>query len=195
MSRPETKASSYGAEHDGPVHEGGLSGNGRRFAIVAARFNDFIVEKLIDGAKEALRRTGVSADDVELFRCPGAMEIPGLARRVADSGDFDGVICLGAVIRGATPHFDVVVREAAAGVGALAAEGKLAVAFGVLACDNIEQAVERAGAKAGNRGADAAMVAVEMADLYARMDAQKKAEAAVPVSVVPPPATDLPRRK
>jgi len=194
MSRPETKASSYGAEHDGPVHEGGLSGNGRRFAIVAARFNDFIVEKLIDGAKEALRRTGVSADDVELFRCPGAMEIPGLARRVADSGDFDGIICLGAVIRGATPHFDVVVREAAAGVGALAAEGKLAVAFGVLACDNIEQAVERAGAKAGNRGADAAMVAVEMADLYARMAAEKAAEPTV--SVVPTPATtDLPRRK
>jgi len=194
MSRPETKASSYGAEHDGPVHEGGLSGNGRRFAIVAARFNDFIVEKLIDGAKEALRRTGVSADDVELFRCPGAMEIPGLARRVADGGDFDGVICLGAVIRGATPHFDVVVRESAAGVGALAAEGKLAVAFGVLACDNIEQAVERAGAKAGNRGADAAMVAVEMADLYARMAAEKAAEPTV--SVVPTPATtDLPRRK
>jgi len=194
MSRPETKASSYGAEHDGPVHEGGLSGNGRRFAIVAARFNDFIVEKLIDGAKEALRRTGVSSDDVELFRCPGAMEIPGLARRVADSGDFDGIICLGAVIRGATPHFDVVVREAAAGVGALAAEGKLAVAFGVLACDNIEQAVERAGAKAGNRGADAAMVAVEMADLYARMTAEKAAEPTV--SVVPTPATtDLPRRK
>jgi 6,7-dimethyl-8-ribityllumazine synthase len=194
MSRPETKASSYGAEHDGPVHEGGLSGNGRRFAIVAARFNDFIVEKLIDGAKEALRRTGVAADDVELFRCPGAMEIPGLARRVADGGDFDGIICLGAVIRGATPHFDVVVREAAAGVGALAAEGKLAVAFGVLACDNIEQAVERAGAKAGNRGADAAMVAVEMADLYARMAAEKAAEPTV--SVVPTPATtDLPRRK
>jgi 6,7-dimethyl-8-ribityllumazine synthase len=194
MSRPETKASSYGAEHDGPVHEGGLSGNGRRFAIVAARFNDFIVEKLIDGAKEALRRTGVAADDVELFRCPGAMEIPGLARRVAHSGDFDGIICLGAVIRGATPHFDVVVRESAAGVGALAAEGKLAVAFGVLACDNIEQAVERAGAKAGNRGADAAMVAVEMADLYARMAAEKAAEPTV--SVVPTPATtDLPRRK
>lgn len=194
MSRPETKASSYGTEHDGPVHEGGLSGNGRRFAIVAARFNDFIVNKLIDGAKEALRRTGVGADDVELFRCPGAMEIPGLARRVADSGDFDGIICLGAVIRGATPHFDVVVRESAAGVGALAAEGKLAVAFGVLACDNIEQAVERAGAKAGNRGADAAMVAVEMADLYARMAAEKAAEPTV--SVVPTPATtDLPRRK
>ena len=195
MSRPETKASSYGADHDGPVHEGSLSGAGRRFAIVAARFNDFIVEKLIDGAKEALRRTGVGQDDVELYRCPGAMEIPGLTRKVADTGKFDGIICLGAVIRGATPHFDLVVREAASGVGALTAEGKIAIAFGVLACENIEQAVERAGAKAGNRGADAAMVAVEMADLYARMAAEKAAEPTV--SVVPPPAntTDLPRRK
>ena len=194
MSRPETKASSYGSEHEGPLNEGGLSGKDRRFAIVAARFNDFIVEKLIDGARAALRRAAVEPEDIELYRCPGAMEIPGLARKVADTGKFDGIVCLGAVIRGATPHFDLVVREAAAGVGALAAEGKLAVAFGVLACDNIDQAVERAGAKAGNRGADAAMVAVEMADLYARMEAEKKAET-VPVSVVPPPATDLPRRK
>src|SRR5262249_12000135 len=117
MSRPETKASSYGTEHDGPVHEGGLSGNGRRVAIVAARFNDFIVEKLIDGARAALRRAGAAHDDIELYRCPGAMEIPGLARKVADTGKFDGLVCLGAVIRGATPHFDLVVREAAAGVG------------------------------------------------------------------------------
>src|SRR5204863_8391836 len=112
----------------------------------------------------------------------------------AETGDFDGIICLGAMIRGATPHFDMVVREAASGVGALTAECKIAVAFGVLACENVEQAVERAGAKAGNRGADAAMVAVEMADLYASIEARKKAEA-VPVSVVPAPATDLPRRK
>jgi 6,7-dimethyl-8-ribityllumazine synthase len=195
MSKPETKASSYGAEHEGPVHEGGLSAAGRRFAIVAARFNDFIVEKLIEGARSALRRAGAEPEDVELFRCPGAMEIPGLARKVADTGKFDGIVCLGAVIRGATPHFDLVIKESAAGVGALTREGKIAVAFGVLACDNIDQAVERAGAKAGNRGADAAMVAVEMADLYARIDAANKAEA-VPVSVVPTPATtDLPRRK
>ena len=194
MSKPETKASSYGSEHEGPLHEGGLSGKDRRFAVVAARFNDFIVEKLIDGARAALRRAGVEPEDIELYRCPGAMEIPGLARKVADSGKFDGIVCLGAVIRGATPHFELVVREAAAGVGTLAAEGKIAVAFGVLACDNIEQAVERAGAKAGNRGADAAMVAVEMADLYARMAAEKAAEPTV--SVVPTPATtDLPRRK
>lgn len=193
MSRPETKASSYGAEHEGPVHEGGLAANGRRFALVASRFNDAVVEKLIDGAREALRRTGAAADDVELYRCPGALEIPGLARRVADTGRFDGIICLGAVIRGATPHFDLVVREAARGVGTLASEGKIAVAFGVLACDTTEQAVERAGAKAGNRGYDAAMVAVEMADLYAHMRAEEAAAQAP--TVVPAPATDLPRRK
>ena len=98
MSRPETKASSYGSEHDGPLHEGGLSGNGRRFAIVAARFNDFIVEKLIDGARAALRRAGVEPEDIELYRCPGAMEIPGLARKVNDTGKFDGIVCLGAQV-------------------------------------------------------------------------------------------------
>ena len=161
-------------EFRGTTHEGMLRAEERRFAIVAARFNDFIVDKLIEGALDALRRTGADDDHVEIFRCPGAMELPGLARRVVDLGRFDGVICLGAVIRGATPHFDVVVREAAAGVGALAAEGKLAVAFGVLACDTIEQAVERAGTKAGNRGFDAAMVALEMADLYAALERSKQ---------------------
>ena len=202
MSRPETKASSYGSDSSGPAHEGALSANGRRFAILAARFNDFVVDKLTDGARDALRRSGAADEDVELFRCPGAMELPGLARRVADSGRFDGIVCLGAVIRGATPHFDLVAGEAARGIGALAAEGKLAVAFGVLACDTIEQALERAGTKAGNRGFDAAMVAVEMADLYARM--AREAAAATPVVSVAPVAdvgdgadvaTDLPRRR
>jgi 6,7-dimethyl-8-ribityllumazine synthase len=193
MSKPESKASSYGAHHEGPVHEGRLAANGRRFALVAARFNDAVVEKLIDGARDALRGAGAGVDDVELYRCPGAMEIPGLARRVADTGRFDGIICLGAVIRGGTPHFDVVVRECARGVGDLAGEGEIAVAFGVLTCDTTEQAVERAGDKDSNRGYDAAMVAVEMADLYARMRAD--GAAAQPPTVVPAPATDLPRRK
>jgi 6,7-dimethyl-8-ribityllumazine synthase len=118
-----------------------------------------------------------------------------LARKVADTDKFDSIIYLDTMIRGTTPHFDLVVRETASGVNALTAEGKIAIAFGVLACENIEQTVERARAKAGNRGADAAMVAVEMADLYARMAAEKAAEPTV--SVVPPPAntTDLPRRK
>jgi len=149
------------------THEGILRSAGRRFAIVASRFNDTIGDRLVDGALDAIRRTGGSVDDVEIFRCPGAMEIPGLARRVADSGRFDGVICIGVVIRGATPHFDLVVNQAVAGIARIAAGGGPAIANGVLACETIEQALERAGTKAGNRGADAAMVAIEMADLYA----------------------------
>jgi 6,7-dimethyl-8-ribityllumazine synthase len=167
------------------THEGALSAAGRRFALVVSRFNDFIVDKLVDGALDALTRTGAEPGSVEIFRCPGAMELPGLARRVVDSGRFDGVICLGAVIRGATPHFDLVVNEATRGIGALGAEARVAVAFGVLACDTIEQAVERAGTKAGNRGFDAAMVAIEMADLYAALAAASAGA----------PAQDLPRRK
>jgi len=182
MSKTDGKADDGRA---GVVHEGALSAAGRRFALCVSRFNDFIVDKLVDGAKDALRRTGADAAAVEIFRCPGAMELPGLARRVVESGRFDGVVCLGAVIRGATPHFDLVVGEAARGIGALAAEARVAVAFGVLACDTIEQAVERAGTKAGNRGFDAAMVAIEMADLYAQLDgAAGRAQ-----------GQDLPRRK
>jgi 6,7-dimethyl-8-ribityllumazine synthase len=157
-------------QFQGKIHEGMLRAGGRRFAIVAARFNDFIVDKLVEGALDALRRTGAADDDIELYRCPGAMELPALARRVVGLGRFDGVICLGAVIRGATPHFDLVVGEAARGIAELAAGAGAAVAFGVLACDTIEQAVERAGTKAGNRGYDAAMVALEMVDLYAEME-------------------------
>jgi 6,7-dimethyl-8-ribityllumazine synthase len=138
---------------------------------VAARFNDAIVGRLIDGARQALREAGAAEADVELFRCPGAMELAGLARRLVDGGRFDGVVCLGAVIRGGTPHFDLVAGEAARAIGTLAAEGRLPVAFGVLACDTIEQALERSGAdKKDNRGYDAAMVVVEMADLYARLE-------------------------
>jgi 6,7-dimethyl-8-ribityllumazine synthase len=168
VSELGSKASSYGTAASGTTHEGALSTAGRRFAIVAARFNDAVVAKLIAGARAALRKAGAADEDVELYRCPGAMEIPGLARRVADTGRFDGIVCLGAVIRGATPHFDLVVNESARGVGGLAAEGRVAVSFGVLACDNLEQAEERTSEK-DNRGADAALVAVEMADLYAKL--------------------------
>jgi 6,7-dimethyl-8-ribityllumazine synthase len=160
-------------KEDIKVHEGALSAAGRGFAIIASRFNDFIVEKLIEGAKDALRRTGADLARVEVFRCPGAMELPGLARRVVATGRFDGLVVLGAVIKGATPHFDLVVGEATSGIGALAAETGVAIGYGLLACDTIEQAIERAGTKAGNRGFDAAMVAVEMADLYAQLDAQR----------------------
>ena len=167
----------------GKIHEGKLGAEGRRFAIVASRFNDFIVDKLIDGALDALRRTGATDENIQVFRCPGAMELPGLARRVAATGQFDGVICLGAVIRGATPHFDLVVGEATAGIGRLAGETDVAVAFGVLACDTIEQAVERAGTKAGNRGFDAAMVAIEMADLYSQLDKAEGVERGTPTHI------------
>jgi 6,7-dimethyl-8-ribityllumazine synthase len=153
------------------THEGMLRGAGRKFAIIASRFNDFIGDKLVDGALDAIHRTGGSLDDVEIFRCPGALEIPGLLRRVVDSGRFDGVVCLGVVIRGATPHFDLVVGQAMAGIAQIAAVGQVAVGCGVLACETIEQAIERAGTKAGNKGADAALVAIEMADLYATLQA------------------------
>ena len=153
------------------THEGILRSGGRKFAIVASRFNDFIGDKLVDGALDAIRRTGGSADDVEIFRCPGALEIPGLTRRVVDTGRFDGVICIGVVIRGATPHFDLVVNQAVSGIAQIAASAEVAVACGVLACDTLEQAIERAGTKAGNRGCDAALAAIEMADLYATIKA------------------------
>ena len=151
------------------THEGMLRCAGRRFAIVASRWNDFIGDRLIAGAMDAIVRTGGAADDVELFRCPGALELPGLTRRVVDLGRFDGVIALGVVIRGATPHFDLVVNQSVAGLSQIAADGKVPVACGILACESIEQAIERAGTKGGNRGYDAAMVAIEMADLYATL--------------------------
>ena len=151
------------------VHEGPLRADGKRFAVIASRFNEFVVDKLLAGALDALRRSGADDGDVEVFRCPGAFEIPGLARRVVDSGRFDALVCLGAVIRGATPHFDLVVNHATGGIAAIAAEAKVAVGNGVLACETIEQAVERAGSKAGNRGYDAAVVAVEMCSLYAAL--------------------------
>ena len=167
MSETASKTSSYGAAG---VHEGALRTRGRRFAICAARFNDGVVARLMAGAREALREAGAGDGDVEVYRCPGAVELAGLARRVADTGRFAGVVCLGAVIRGGTPHFDLVAAEAARGIGALSAEGRVPVAFGVLACDTLEQALARSGEKKeDNRGHDAAMVVVEMADLYAQI--------------------------
>jgi 6,7-dimethyl-8-ribityllumazine synthase len=152
------------------THQGSSRTEGRRFALVASRFNDFVVDPLLAGAIEALRHSGAADADIEVFRCPGAFEIPGLARRALATGRFEGLVCLGAVIRGGTPHFDLVVDHAAAGIAAIAAEARVGVGFGVLACDNIEQALERAGGKTGNRGYDAALVAVEMASLYASLD-------------------------
>ncbi|HXT96807.1 MAG TPA: 6,7-dimethyl-8-ribityllumazine synthase [Polyangia bacterium] len=185
MSQVDSKTASYRTPALGLSHEGAQAAHGRRFALVAARFNAETVERLIAGAREALRDAGATEADVELFRCPGAMELAGLARRIAEGGRFDGIICLGAIIRGGTPHFDLVAESAAREIGALSAKGRIPVAFGVLACDTLEQARERSGPdKKENRGYDAAMVAVEMADLYARLE----------VGVALAPAPDIPRR-
>jgi 6,7-dimethyl-8-ribityllumazine synthase len=149
-----------------PTIEGTLSAAGLRFAIVASRFNGLIVEPLIAGALDAIVRLGGNADDVTVVRCPGAWELPAVVRKVADRGGIDAVIALGAVIRGATPHFDYVAGEAAKGIAQTAMTSDVAVSFGVLTTDTIEQALERAGTKAGNKGFDAALAAIELATLY-----------------------------
>jgi len=154
--------------------EGHLSAAGMRFAIVASRFNELIVEQLVAGAIDAIVRTGGSADDITIVRCPGAWELPQVARRVVDRGGIDAVIALGAVIRGATPHFDYVAGEAARGIAGVAASSPIPVSFGVLTTDTIEQALERAGTKAGNKGFDAAMAAIELASLCAKLGKPKK---------------------
>lgn len=151
------------------VLEGKLSAEGLRFAIIVSRFNDFISSKLVDGAMDALIRHGADGDGVTLLKVPGAFEIPLTAKKIAEGGQYDAVICLGAVIRGATPHFDYVAAEVSKGIAAVALESKIPVTFGVLTTDNLEQAIERAGTKAGNKGWDAAIAAVEMANLFREM--------------------------
>jgi len=158
------------------IYQGTWSAKGKRFAIIASRWNEFIADKLIDGALDALAKTGAEDDAIAVFRCPGAFELPGLARRVVDSGRFDALVCLGVVIRGATPHFDVIVNQVTRGIAGIAAEARLAVGFGILTCDSIEQAIERSGSKGGNRGSDATMAAIEMANLYAILDDDGKGE-------------------
>jgi 6,7-dimethyl-8-ribityllumazine synthase len=149
--------------------EGQLRADGKRFALVASRFNGFIVQHLVHGADDTLRRLGAKPDQVSVFWVPGAMEIAPVAGRLAQSGKFDAVICLGAVIRGSTPHFDYVAAEAAKGIAQVSRESPVPVIFGVLTTDSIEQAVERAGTKAGNKGADAALAAVEMCSIYGQL--------------------------
>ncbi|HOS96462.1 MAG TPA: 6,7-dimethyl-8-ribityllumazine synthase [Deltaproteobacteria bacterium] len=151
------------------VIEGKLIGKGRKVAIVASRFNDFITARLVEGAMDALNRHGVADKDITVYRVPGAFEIPSVARKVATAAHADGIICLGAVIRGSTPHFDYVASEVSKGVALVGLEARMPVVFGVLTTDTIEQAVERAGTKAGNKGFDAAMALLEMMDLYAQI--------------------------
>jgi 6,7-dimethyl-8-ribityllumazine synthase len=146
--------------------EGHLTAAGFAFAIVASRFNSLIVEPLIAGAVDAIERTGGNLDQVTIYHCPGAWELPQVVRKVLGKGRVDAVIALGAVIRGSTPHFDFVAGEAAKGVAGAAMSAGIPVSFGVLTTDTIEQALERAGTKAGNKGFDAAMAAIEMANLY-----------------------------
>jgi 6,7-dimethyl-8-ribityllumazine synthase len=149
--------------------DGQLSAKGLKIALVASRFNSFIVEKLVEGALDAIVRTGGSADDVTVARCPGAFEIPQVARKLVEAGGYDAVICLGCVIRGSTPHFEYVAGEATKGVGQLAMTAKIPVILGILTTESIEQAIERAGTKQGNKGFDAAMAAIEMASLYSQI--------------------------
>jgi 6,7-dimethyl-8-ribityllumazine synthase len=149
--------------------EGHLSARGRRFGIVASRTNDIVVGRLLDGALDALRRLGASDDDVVVLRTPGAWEVPLALRDLARSGSFDGFVVLGAVLRGGTPHFDYIAGEVTKGVYQVQMEIDRPVAFGVLTCDTLEQALERSGAKHGNTGFEAATAAVESVDLRARL--------------------------
>jgi 6,7-dimethyl-8-ribityllumazine synthase len=147
------------------VFEGMLQGKGLKFAVVISRFNEFITGKLLDGAKDALKRHGVNDIDIDIAWAPGSFEIPLVAKKLADTKKYDAIICLGAVIRGATPHFEYVANEVSKGIAKVGLETGIPIAYGIVTADNLEQAIERAGTKAGNRGFDAAANAIEMANL------------------------------
>ncbi len=150
--------------------EGGLKADGKRFAIVVARFNSFLSEKLLEGALDSLVRSGAAKDDIDVVRVPGAFEIPLVAKKLAEARKYDAVIVLGVVIRGATPHFDVVVSEVSKGTAQVSLATGVPVLFGVLTTENIEQAIERSGTKAGNKGAEVAVAAIEMANLIGNIE-------------------------
>jgi len=149
--------------------EGKLVAKGKKFALVVSRFNEFISSKLLEGAIDGLARHGVKEDEMTVAWVPGSWEIPYTASRMANSGKFDAVICLGAVIRGSTPHFDYISAEVAKGIATTGMTTGVPTIFGVITCDTIEQAIERAGTKAGNKGFDAAMAAIEMVNLFAQI--------------------------
>ena len=151
------------------VIQGELQAKGLKFAIIVSRFNDFITGKLLEGAVDGLLRHGAKEEDIEVIKVPGAFEIPLTAKKVASKGSHNALICLGTVIRGATPHFDYVAAEVSKGVAAASMETGVPIAFGVLTTDTIEQAVERAGTKSGNKGFDAAMTAIEMAQVFKKL--------------------------
>ena len=155
------------------TYEGKLLAEGLHFAIVASRFNELIVRRLLGGALDALKRHGADEAEIDVAWVPGGFELPLVAGKLADSGKYDAVICLGAIIRGATPHFEYVAAEASKGIAQVALRTGMPVIYGVVTADTIEQAIERAGTKAGNRGADAAMAAIEMANLLRELPKRK----------------------
>ena len=149
---------------------GDLNGAGRRFAILVTRFNSLVTEQLVKGARDCLLRHGVDDEAIDLYRVPGAWELPAAAARIVRSEKYDALVALGCIIRGGTPHFEYVAGEASRGLGAVAREASIPVSFGVLTTDTVDQALERAGTKAGNKGWDAALSALEMAELFRRME-------------------------
>jgi 6,7-dimethyl-8-ribityllumazine synthase len=151
------------------VVEGQLTGAGLRAAIVAGRFNAFVVDRLVEGAVDAFRRCGADENAITIYRAPGSFEIPQVARRVLEKGGIDCLVCVGAVIRGGTPHFEYVAGAVASGIAELARGSKIPITFGVLTTDTIEQAIDRAGTKSGNKGFDAAFAAIEMVSLYRQL--------------------------
>lgn len=151
------------------IFEGELQAKGLKFCIVISRFNEFITGKLLDGAMDALVRHGAASEDIDVVKVPGSFEIPVAAKKVAMKGKHNAVICLGTVIRGATPHFEYISAEVSKGIASASMETGVPIAFGVITCDTIEQAVERAGTKSGNKGWDAALTAIEMAQLMKKL--------------------------
>lgn len=149
--------------------EGEIQAKGLKFALIASRFNEFITNKLLDGAVDALIRHGADEQNIEVIKVPGSFEIPLVAKKVVKKKKYDAVICLGTIIRGATPHFEYVASETAKGIAIVSLESEIPVAFGIITADNIEQAIERSGTKSGNKGWDAAIVAIEMAQLLKKL--------------------------
>jgi 6,7-dimethyl-8-ribityllumazine synthase len=153
----------------GKIYEGNLVAKGKKFAIILSRFNDFITKRLLEGAMDTLKRHEADEKDIDIYFVPGSFEIPYVANKVAKSKKYNAILCLGAIIRGDTPHFDYIASETSKGIASTALETGVPVIFGILTTDNIEQAIERAGTKAGNKGSEAALSAIEMANLYSQI--------------------------
>ncbi|MFH1825397.1 MAG: 6,7-dimethyl-8-ribityllumazine synthase [Candidatus Firestonebacteria bacterium] len=153
----------------GKIYEGNFIAKGKKFAIILSRFNEFITKKLLEGAMDTLKRHEADEKDIDVYYVPGSFEIPYVANKIAKSKKYNAIVCLGAIIRGDTPHFDYIASEVSKGIASTSLETGLPVIFGVLTTDNIEQAIERAGTKAGNKGSEAALSAIEMANLYSKI--------------------------